>query len=118
MRLPIGALVLLAIAAPAQAEDRLLPALYVSTVVTQALDAHSTLRAIQRGGAEANPLMAGIARQPVELVASKAAVTGATILLTRRLARRNRAAAIVSLVAANAAVAVVAAHNYRIRRPS
>ena len=109
-------LALLALALPARAEDRILPALYVSTAVVQALDAHSTLVAIQGGGAETNPLMAGLANHPVALVATKATVGCATILLARKLARRNRTAAILTLVAVNAAVAVVAARNYRIRR--
>src|SRR5688500_6485982 len=46
--------------------------LYASFATLQALDAHSTLKAIRTGGQEANPFMKGIASQPATLIAVKA----------------------------------------------
>ena len=47
---------------------RVLPALYVSFGALQALDAHSTLRALERGRVEGNPVMRGIVSQPAAVV--------------------------------------------------
>jgi hypothetical protein len=90
-----------------------LPALYVSFGALQALDAHSTLRALERGQVEGNPVMRGIASQPAAVVGVKAATTAGTIFLTEKLWRRHRTAAIVLMVAVNAGYAAVVAHNYR-----
>ena len=90
-----------------------LPALYASFGVLQALDAHSTLRALDRGQMEGNPVMRGIASQPAAVVGIKAATTAGTIFLTEKLWRRHRTAAIVLMVALNAGYAAVVAHNYR-----
>jgi hypothetical protein len=92
---------------------RVLPALYVSFGALQALDAHSTLRALGRGQVEGNPVMRGIAAQPAAVVGVKAATAAGTIFLTEKLWRRHRTAAIVLMVALNAGYAAVVAHNYR-----
>jgi hypothetical protein len=90
-----------------------LPALYVSFGALQALDAHSTLRALDRGQAEGNPLMRGIVSQPAAVVGIKAATTAGTIYLTEKLWRRHRTAAIVLMVAVNAGYLAIVTHNYR-----
>ena len=90
-----------------------LPALYVSFGALQALDAHSTLRALDRGQAEGNPVMRGIVSQPAAVVGLKAATTAGTILLTEKLWRRHRTAAIVLMVAVNAGYLAIVTHNYR-----
>ncbi len=93
----------------------LLP-LYVSFGVLQAGDAHSTIRAIQRGSVEANPLMIGAAGSQRTLSAVKVATTAATIAGAELLWRRNRVAAVVTMVVINGAYAAIVTHNYQSSR--
>lgn len=94
----------------------LLTSLYVSTVAMQALDVHSTWSAMRAGAVEANPMMAGVARNRAAFIAVKAGVAATTVLAAQKLARRNKVAAIVTLVAINSAYAYIVNHNYRIGR--
>jgi hypothetical protein len=89
--------------------------LYVSLGVLQALDAHSTTRALNAGGVEANPLMRGVAGQPLALIAVKAGGAASTIWLTHKLAGRSRTGAFIVMGAVNSAYAMVVAHNYAAR---
>jgi len=86
--------------------------LYASFAVLQMLDAHSTTRALQHGGLEANPLMASIVGNTGAFYATKLATTTATIYIAERLWRKNRVAAILTMVAVNSAYAMVVRHNY------
>lgn len=88
--------------------------LYASFATLQALDAHSTLRAINGGGSEANPFMAGIASKPFAFVAMKAGTTAATIYLAEKLSKKNPIASVLLMTAMNSAYATVVAHNYRL----
>ena len=102
-------------AAPVSAPRRpggLLP-LYVSFASLQALDAHSTTRALDRGAVEANPLMRGLAGHPVGMFAVKAAATAAVVYSAERIWKKNKAAAVIFMVAANSGMAWVVQHNYR-----
>ena len=92
----------------------LLMSLYVSTAVTQALDVHSTLQALGRGGIETNPLLSGLTGNKAAFIAVKGAVAAGSIYAASKLAKRNKVAAIASLVAINAAYGLVAHHNYRV----
>lgn len=96
--------------------SRLLASLLVSTVVVQALDVHSTFRALDRGAVEANPVMAPLTGNKGAFIATKAAVAAATVLAAQRIGRRNKVAAIATLVAVNTAYAFVIDHNYRVAR--
>jgi hypothetical protein len=98
------------------APRRVLVPLYVSSAVLQMMDVHSTRRAIALGHAEGNPFMAGIASNTTAFVALKAATAATTILVSEKLRRRNRVAAIGLMIAVNAAAATVVAHNYRVAR--
>jgi hypothetical protein len=82
----------------------------------QALDVHSTLRALGRGGVEANPLMASATRNKTAFIALKAGVALSTVMAARNMSKRNKVAAIVTLVAINSAYAFVVNHNYRVAR--
>ncbi len=104
------------VAPPMGGQSKLLSSLLVSTVVMQALDVHSTYSALGRGAAEANPLMAGLAGNPAAVVATPAAVATATVLAVRHVGKRNKVAAIATLVAINSAYALVVDHNYRVAR--
>ena len=95
-------------------ESALLTSLYVTTAITQALDIHSTMRAMDRGGVETNPLLSGIAGNKAAFIAVKSAVAAGSIFAARRLAKRNKVAAIATLFALNTAYAFVAHHNYKV----
>lgn len=94
-----------------------LRALEASFVGLQALDVTSTMRALGRGHTETNPLMREVAGRPAAMVAVKAGSSAATIWLVRRLARRNRAAAVATMVAIDAAYAAVVARNFHVAQP-
>ena len=97
---------------PTQSRGILVP-LYVSFATLQALDAHSTLRALNAGATEANPIVAGVAGRPVALVAMKAGVAASTIYLVEKVRVKSRRAALVLMAALNSAYAAIVAHNYR-----
>ena len=94
----------------------LLGSLYASTAVMQALDMHSTLQAFRAGAVEANPLMSGIAKNRGAFIATKAAVAASTIFAARHIAKRNKVAAVVTMVAINSAYAMIVRHNYNVAR--
>jgi hypothetical protein len=92
----------------------LLPALYATNIVLQALDAHSTVTALDRGAREANPLMTGVVEHRGALLAVKVGAAAGTIYFAEKLWRRNRVAAIAVMAAVNGVSAVIVAHNYRV----
>lgn len=95
-------------------DSPLLVSLYVATGLTQALDIHSTIKAIDRGGVETNPMLSGITGNKPAFIALKGAVAAGSIYAARKLARKNKVAAIATLVAINAAYGFVAHHNYSV----
>jgi Domain of unknown function (DUF5658) len=95
-----------------QRPDALMP-LYLTYATLQALDVHSTLRALDRGAVEANPLMKNLTESPGSLVAVKAASAAGVLYTTEQLWKRNPAAAVVFMIAANSAMAWVVQNNYR-----
>jgi hypothetical protein len=90
-----------------------LPVLYASFGALQALDAATTFRALDRGATEANPALAGFASNRGAMVAVKAASFASTVYLSERLWKKNRVAAVVTMVCVNSAYAAIVAHNYR-----
>ena len=98
-----------------QRPDALMP-LYLTYATLQALDVHSTLRALDRGAVEANPLMKNLTESPASLVAVKAASAAGVLYTTEQLWKRNPAAAVVFMIAANSAMAWVVQNNYRAAR--
>ena len=89
-----------------------LPSLYAGSVFLQSYDAYSTLTALKRGGTEANPLMKGITRSPVAFIGLKAGVTMMSIMAAERMWKDdNRLGAVLTMVASNGFMAMVAAHN-------
>ena len=92
----------------------LLNSLYASTAVMQGLDVHSTVMAFRGGAVEGNPLTAGATRNRAAFIATKAAVTAATIFAAKKIAKKNKLAAVITLVAVNSAYAMIVAHNYRL----
>jgi len=96
------------------ATSALMNTLYASTAVMQALDVHSTFRALDAGAVEANPLLGGLAKNRAAFVAVKAAVAVSTILATRQIARRSRVGAVITSLAVNSAYAMIVRNNYRL----
>jgi hypothetical protein len=94
----------------------LMGSLYASTAVLQALDIHSTLKGLDRGATEANPMMSGLAARKGAFVATKIGVSAATILAARQMAKKNKLAAALTLVGINSLYAVVVSHNYKVVR--
>jgi hypothetical protein len=90
--------------------------LYVGFTALQVLDAHSTLTAVTTGANEANPMMQGAAGNPTAMLAVKAAATTGVVVLSEKLWRHNRAAAVLTMIGLNSAYAVIAAHNYSANR--
>lgn len=90
----------------------LLPALYVGSGLLQAFDAYSTMKALNLGGVEANPVMKNAVSNPLAFIGIKASVTAASILAAERMWKNHhRTAAIATMLASNGFMVWVAAHN-------
>ena len=85
--------------------------LFVSYAATQGLDVASTRMARARGAIETNLLLQG---DTAAGLATKAALGAVTVATVRSIDRHSRKAAILTMIAANAATAAVAVHNYRV----
>ncbi len=93
----------------------LLPALYGTSAFLQGYDAYSTLTVLKHGGVEVNPVMTGITRHPAAFIGLKAGVTVMSIMAAERMWKNhNRVGAIVTMVASNSLMAMVAANNARV----
>ena len=71
---------------------RVLNASYLGLGVLQTLDAHSTLRALDSGMQERNPLMRWASSHPAAFISFKGAATAGTILRAKRFARSTPSA--------------------------
>jgi hypothetical protein len=89
----------------------MLPVLYGSYGLLQAMDIVSTKRAIAAGAHEANPLAKG--GNLGSTIAIKAGTGAATFFAAEKLWKKSRVGAVVMMVAANSLSAVVVAHNQR-----
>jgi hypothetical protein len=104
-------------AAPPPSRGPVLPALYISFAALNAYDAASTTIALKRGATEANPMMATLAARPAAMWAAKATMTAVSIASAERLWRQHhRGAAIAAMLASNALIGAVAAHNAAVIR--
>lgn len=87
--------------------------LYLAFGGLQALDAHSTLSAVSMGARETNPVVRQTLGNTAGLLALKSGASVGVVLLTEKLWRRNRTAAVLTMIAINSAYVTIAAHNYR-----
>ncbi len=85
--------------------------LFGTFAVLQALDTATTLRAVDAGSRELNPLMAGLADRPVAFVATKAAFTTTSLLLMHSVSKQHPKAAIWTAVLLNAAYGFIVVNN-------
>jgi hypothetical protein len=90
--------------------------LIASFAALQILDAHSTMKALNAGGREANPAMSAIASNSTALFAVKAGTAAATAYFVERLSKNHPKGAVVVMAVLNSAYAAVVAHNYRVSR--
>jgi hypothetical protein len=82
-------------------------------VALQVLDAHSTQSALARGYTESNPLMEPVSRNMPTMLAIKVGATMGTILVVEKLWKRNRAAAVATMIGLNVGYGFVVGGNYR-----
>jgi len=92
----------------------LMTSLYASTAIVQGLDVHSTMRALDAGAVERNPLMSYLTARPKAFVAVKSGTAVGLIYAGRRLAKRSKKQAAIAMIAVNSAYMFVAVHNYRV----
>jgi Domain of unknown function (DUF5658) len=89
---------------------------YVTSAVLQAMDVHSTLRVLELGGREGNPMLAGLVNNRPAFIAVKGAVAAGTIYAVSRIAKHNKIAAMAMSMALNSTYAMVVSHNYKLAR--
>ena len=106
----------LGVATPSSKRPAALIPLYASFASLQVFDVSSTLRAIERGAYEANPVVAPLVNSTPALAAMKAGSTVAVIYLTERLRKRHRIAAVLLMAGLNAGYVGVVTHNYSVSR--
>jgi hypothetical protein len=106
----------LPVVATPEKRPAILPALYLTLAGLQAYDVYSTQAGLSRGAVELNPIVSPVAGNTPSMIVMKAISTGTTIIMAERLWHRNKAAAILTMVAANGVMAVVAAHNTQVLR--
>jgi hypothetical protein len=88
--------------------------MYVSYGLLQALDAQSTIRALNSGSAhEGNPLLSPFASHPAALAAFKLGLTSGTIYGFDRLYKSHRRLTMIALAAINCGYACIVRRNYR-----
>jgi len=103
--------------APPQAESKparpamLLP-LYLSHISLHAADLYTTRQALSAGHREGNQLFNDASFG--KMLGAKAAVGAASILISEKLWKRNRVAAVGTMIAANVGLSIVVAHNYQV----
>jgi uncharacterized protein DUF5658 len=120
--LPAVALNLSTVALPAPAHTKAsratVPtvAMYAAYGMLQALDAHSTLQALDGRGAEGNPFVQPFASSPARLISFKVASTAGVLYLAERLRKKNKVAALALLIGANSMQTFVVVHNYRLAK--
>lgn len=85
-------------------------ALYGSYGVLQGLDMYSTIVARNRGASEANPMMNSGYTQAATM---KVLLTAATIASVKAIEKKNKKAAIATMITMNAVSALVVANNFR-----
>jgi hypothetical protein len=93
-----------------------LVALYASFAALQIADGVSTFSALKSGGVEANPTMKAMTSNRAAFFAFKAGASAASIYMTERLWKKNRKAAVVSMIVLNSVYATIVAHNASIAR--
>jgi hypothetical protein len=90
----------------------LLIPLYVMQFTLHGLDVHSTVRALENGHREANPLFKDAST--ATMTGAKLASSAVSVLIAEKLWKKNRIAAVLMMASVNGALAAVVANNYQI----
>ena len=89
-----------------------LPILYGSSAFLQSYDAYMTLRALEMGASEINPVLKPISGHPLAFIAVKTGLTAASIFAAEKLWKdHHRRKAVGVMLISNAMMVVIAAHN-------
>ena len=97
---------------PALTRPSSLTPLYVTFAALQAADLVTTIKALQNPTLrEANPLVRPFAGNVPAMVILKGTSTAVTVFAVERLWRRNRAAAVATMVGINAAYGIIVSRN-------
>jgi hypothetical protein len=88
--------------------------MYFKHAALQGLDALTTISALNRGHAEANPLLSS--GNTALIVGGKIAATSLSVYLTQKLWKRNRKAAIVTMFVTNAILSAAVINNSAVLR--
>ena len=91
---------------------RALMPLYAMQITLNGLDVHSTMRALDAGHREGNPLFKD--GSATKMIGAKVASSALSVYLTEKLWKKNRVAAVVMMATVNAGMMAVVANNYRI----
>lgn len=92
----------------------MMTSLYATTAAMQMMDVHSTIKAMNVGAVEANPLMGGLVKNRAAFVTTKAAMAAVTIYAAHKMAKTNKLGAALTLVAINSAYLMIVKNNYKI----
>src|SRR5215210_2775080 len=79
--------------------------MYVAFAALQGLDAHSTMSALGDGARESNPVVRSALDVPAGLFLLKSGTAAGVVLLNEKIWPRNRAAAVITMIALNSAYA-------------
>jgi hypothetical protein len=91
--------------------------MYISFAGLQALDIHSTHRALKNPSArEANPVARAVVGNQAAFTAAKLGATAGFVLASEKMWKKHPLAAVLFNIAGNSALAAVVAHNYRVAR--
>ena len=88
--------------------------LYVTTALTQALDAQSTFKALNAGAVESNSLVKPFASHRPAFIALKAGMATAFIYAGHNLSKRHKIGAVIALGLVNSLYAAIAMNNYHV----
>jgi hypothetical protein len=103
-------------------EERRPPALvplYFSLIALQVADGVTTFQAVNRHDAhEINPVMRPFATNETALFLVKASSTAGTLFAVEKLWKKNRVAAVLTMIGVNVAYSLVVANNLRALRES
>ena len=90
--------------------SKALKGLHAAYIGLQAADMWTTIAARERGAIEVNPLMDGNYGQAA---AFKALMTASTVMASRKIAKKSKKAAIVTMVLLNGVSAAIVANNIK-----
>jgi hypothetical protein len=94
---------------------RSLVPLYATFAALQVADAVTTVQALQQAGVEeVNPLARPFVRNVPAMAVVKSASTAVTIFAVEKLWRRNRVAAVSTMIGINVAYGLIVSHNARV----